>query len=87
MGSGASGRTRSTMRPWNLVHELTILSTPWEGRERPVVVHFVVVEGEDIRPLCGDWAGSPNWSKIVAAVTCQRCRALLERPARLPATG
>jgi rubredoxin len=43
-----------------------------------VVVHFIVIDGDEIRPLCGSWAGSPNWSRLPAAVTCPRCRELLE---------
>lgn len=45
-----------------------------------MIVHFIVIEGDDVRPLCGDWAGSPNWTKAAAAVTCPRCRERLERP-------
>lgn len=43
-----------------------------------MVVHYIVVEANDIRPLCGDWAHSPSWSRVRAAVTCPRCLALLE---------
>jgi hypothetical protein len=45
-----------------------------------MVVHYVVmvvVDGNEVRPLCGDWAGSRSWTKIVTAVTCPRCRELL----------
>lgn len=45
------------------------------------MVHFIVVEGDSIRPLCGEWSGSPSWTRVIVAVTCPRCRKLLEQPA------
>lgn len=52
-----------------------------------MVVHFILIEGDTVQPLCGDWAGSPSWSKIRGAVTCPRCLELLERPAHVLAVG
>jgi hypothetical protein len=44
-----------------------------------VLVHFIVVEGDSVRPLCGEWARSPSWTKNPDVVTCPHCRALLAR--------
>jgi hypothetical protein len=46
-----------------------------------VLVHFAMIEGDTVRPLCGDWSGFLNWTRVNAAVTCPRCRELLERAA------
>jgi hypothetical protein len=43
-----------------------------------VIVHFAVIDGAEVRPLCGDWAGSRSWSTLLIAVTCPRCLALLK---------
>jgi hypothetical protein len=40
-------------------------------------MHYVVIESQEVRPLCGDWAGSTNWTLVPGAVTCPRCRELL----------
>lgn len=45
-------------------------------------MHFAIEGTGGIRPLCGDWAGAPSWTKLVAAVSCPKCRALMARIAR-----
>lgn len=42
-----------------------------------MVVHYAVIEDSEFRPLCGNWAGSPSWTRAPAAVTCRHCRELL----------
>jgi hypothetical protein len=37
------------------------------------VVHFAIEVNGAVRPLCGDWAGDPSWTRIRAAVSCPRC--------------
>ncbi len=43
------------------------------------MVHYGVETDAGIGPLCGDWAGAPSWTKVAAAVSCPRCRALMAR--------
>ena len=41
--------------------------------------HYVVdVEGK-VRPLCGEWGASKDWTKVRSAVTCPRCIERLEK--------
>ncbi len=37
------------------------------------MVHFGVETDGEVRPLCGDWGGVPNWTKVPGAVSCPRC--------------
>ncbi len=37
------------------------------------IVHFAVSENGSVRPLCGEWGDSKNWTSIRDAVTCPRC--------------
>ena len=42
-------------------------------QEGPGVTHYVVdVEGK-VRPLCGEWGGSKDWTKVRSAVSCPGC--------------
>lgn len=52
------------------------------------MVHLGVETEGEIRPLCGDWNGTPNWTKVPEAVSCPGCLARLvhdrERDDRKP---
>ncbi len=42
------------------------------------MTHYVVdVEGK-VRPLCGEWGGSKDWTKVRSAVSCPGCRERLK---------
>lgn len=41
----------------------------------PWVVHLLARDGEQVRPLCGDWSKSPNWTTEPDVVTCPQCAA------------
>jgi hypothetical protein len=45
------------------------------------VVHLLARDGEQVRPLCGDWSKSPNWTTEPDVVTCPECAARAVRAA------
>lgn len=43
-------------------------------------MHFVVrgrTAAGDLKPLCGEWRGYPNWTTVPECVTCPFCLELL----------
>jgi hypothetical protein len=50
-------------------------------------VHFVIIEGGSVRPLCGHWDNSPNWTKERAVVSCPACMARLAERGREGTSG
>jgi hypothetical protein len=45
------------------------------ARPPPWVVHLLARDDEHVRPLCGDWRKSPNWTTEPTVVTCPECAA------------
>ncbi len=41
------------------------------------MVHFMIEVNGVVRPLCGDWGGSPSWTTVRTAVSCHACLARL----------
>ena len=47
----------------------------WVAAGEKHLIHLVVNDATsgDLKPLCGDWRGHPNWTTVPGCVTCPFC--------------